>query len=59
VGKLKTLPSRLSRQPPRLHVPPKTVDPFYVSAEWRALVARRKLDWDHYAARRRAKRASG
>ncbi len=37
---------------------PKVADRFYGSAEWRALVARRKLDADWFAARARA-RADG
>jgi 5-methylcytosine-specific restriction protein A len=55
MGRLKGLPSRLSRPLPRLAPPAKTADPFYLSAEWKRLVARRKLDPDYYEARRRAK----
>jgi 5-methylcytosine-specific restriction protein A len=55
MGRLKALRSRLSAPPPRLMQPPKTVDPFYLSDEWRKLRARRRLDPDYYAARRRAK----
>ena len=36
---LKTLRPRLSTLPPRLKPPPKTVAPFYLSPEWRALMA--------------------
>jgi hypothetical protein len=56
VARLKALPSRLSTQAPRLKLPPKSAEPFYRSAEWRRLVARRKLDADYFAALRRAKR---
>jgi 5-methylcytosine-specific restriction protein A len=55
MGRLKALPSRLSRPAPRLAQPAKTADPFYLSSEWKALKARRKLDPDYYAALRRAK----
>jgi 5-methylcytosine-specific restriction protein A len=55
VGRLTALPSRLAAQPQRLRQPPKTADPFYVSSEWKALKARRRLDPDYYAAKRRAK----
>jgi len=55
MSRLKSLPSRLSRPKPRLSAAPKTADPFYLSAEWRAHRERRKLDPDYYAALRRAK----
>jgi 5-methylcytosine-specific restriction protein A len=34
---------------------PKTADPFYLSPEWRQLVARRKLEPDYFAALKRRK----
>jgi hypothetical protein len=55
MGRLRSLPSRLSAPAPRLTAPAKTADPFYLSSEWAALKARRRLDPDYYAARRRAK----
>jgi 5-methylcytosine-specific restriction protein A len=55
MGRLKGLPARLSRPLPRLAPPAKTADPFYLSSEWRALKARRRLDPDYYEAQRRLK----
>ena len=55
MAKLTQVPSRLSAQASRLKPAPKMVEPFYQSAGWRALVARRKLDSDYFAARSRAK----
>ena len=46
---------RLTRHATRLKVAPYAGDPFYKSVEWRRLVARRRLDSDYFAARRRAK----
>jgi 5-methylcytosine-specific restriction protein A len=56
MGRLKALPSRLAAAAPRLRQAPKFVERFYSSPEWRALVARRRLDSDYFAARRRAKK---
>jgi hypothetical protein len=50
MGKLRSLPPRLGVAPPKLKPAPKTADPFYLSREWRALVARRKGDPDYVAA---------
>jgi 5-methylcytosine-specific restriction protein A len=47
---LKALPSRLSAAAPKLKPAPKRVEQFYSSPQWRALVARRKLDPDYFAA---------
>jgi 5-methylcytosine-specific restriction protein A len=55
MGRLTALPGRLSVQAPRLRPPPKRAEPFYQSAEWKRLVARRKLDRDYFAALARAK----
>jgi 5-methylcytosine-specific restriction protein A len=55
MGRLTALGSRLSRPAPRLAPPAKTADPFYLSPEWRALKARRRLDPDYYQARARLK----
>lgn len=55
MGRLKALPPRLSRPAPRLRAAPKTADPFYLSAEWHRLKARRKLDADYFAALARRK----
>jgi hypothetical protein len=58
MGKLKTLRmSRLSRLAPRLSHAAKRADPFYLSPEWNALKARRKLDPDYFAACARRKYA--
>jgi len=38
--RLPTLRPRLSTLPPRLAAPPKKVDSFYLSPEWRSLMAR-------------------
>ncbi|MCB5173666.1 HNH endonuclease [Microvirga sp. SM9] len=37
--------------PPRLKAPPKSVDPFYTSPEWRELVARLKRERGAYCRR--------
>jgi 5-methylcytosine-specific restriction protein A len=55
MGRLTALGSRLSPPKPRLTSAPKTADPFYLSSEWQALKARRRLDPDYYEARGRAK----
>jgi 5-methylcytosine-specific restriction protein A len=56
MGRLKALPvSRLRRAEARMRSMPKTANPFYLSPEWRQLVARRKLDSDWFAAKARAK----
>lgn len=55
MGRLTAMPGRLRSAPPRLRPPPKTAEPFYQSAAWRALVARRRLDRDWFAAKARAK----
>lgn len=55
MARLKALRPRLSTVKPRIAAAPKTADPFYLSSEWRALKARRRLDPDYYAALRRAK----
>jgi 5-methylcytosine-specific restriction protein A len=55
VGRLKAAKPRLSSAPPKLRSAPKEVERFYSSPGWRALVARRKLDADYFAALRRAK----
>jgi len=39
MARLSNLPSTLGRLPDRLSAPPKTADPFYLSPEWRQLVA--------------------
>lgn len=38
----RSLPPRYATLPPRVRVAPKAADPFYLSAEWRSLVARLK-----------------
>ena len=55
MARLKRAPDRCSPAPSRVKVAPKVALPFYRSAEWRALVAGRKLDRDYHAARARAK----
>jgi 5-methylcytosine-specific restriction protein A len=47
--------SRLSTQPPRVRAPAKVAEPFYLTAEWHRLKARRRLDPDYFAAKARAK----
>ena len=37
--RLTRAPSRLTSAPPRLRAAPKVADPFYLSAEWRVLLA--------------------
>lgn len=55
MARLSAPPSRLVSQPSKLRQPPKSAEPFYLSVEWRRLVAARKLDPDYFDARRRAK----
>ncbi len=55
MGKLTNIKPRLTSVAPRLKPPPKIVEQFYSSPEWRALVARRKRDPDYAAALKRAK----
>lgn len=55
VPRLRTLKDRLARQQQRLRSPEKRADRFYLSPEWRALKARRRLDRDYFAAKARAK----
>lgn len=55
MGRLTQLPARLSALPARVAALPRSGDRFYQSAPWRALVARRKLDGDYFAALARAK----
>lgn len=52
---LKTMPARLGRQPSRVRAPVKVAEPFYQSAAWQRLKARRRLDPDYFAALARAK----
>ena len=58
MGRLKQLGARLAPLPGRVKALPREGPGFYRSREWRALVARRKLDADHFAALARA-RADG
>lgn len=44
MGKLSNLRPRVTTPKPRLTLPPKVADAFYLSAEWRALVARIKRE---------------
>lgn len=44
MARLKTLPPRIGVLPPRLAPPPKVADVFYLSPEWRSLVARLKRE---------------
>lgn len=55
MGRLKALKPRLALAPNRLKLLPKATERFYSSPEWRALVARRKLDGDYFAALARRK----
>jgi hypothetical protein len=55
MGRLKAAAPRIGAMAPRLTVPPKRAEGFYTSPAWRALVARRKLDPDYAAAKRRAR----
>lgn len=55
MGRLKEMAPRLGRARPRLAPAPKVAERFYSSPEWLALRARRKLDSDWFAAKRRAK----
>ncbi|MGX7926472.1 hypothetical protein ACWPMX_07850 [Tsuneonella sp. HG094] len=42
MGRLTALPGRLSRLPSRIAAAPKRADPFYLSAEWKALRAAKR-----------------
>ncbi|WP_137387979.1 HNH endonuclease [Rhodoligotrophos defluvii] len=44
MGKLSNIKPMLGTIAPRLHPPPKVADRFYLSREWRALVARLKRE---------------
>lgn len=55
MGRLTNIKPQLGSLGPRLRPPPKIVEQFYSSPEWRALVARRKRDPDFHAALGRAK----
>ena len=55
MARLTSAPRRIAPAPSRVRPSPKVADKFYLSKEWRALVARRKLDADYFAARARAK----
>lgn len=55
MGRLTNIKPQLGSIGPRLRPPPKIVEQFYSSPEWRALVARRKRDPDYRAALQRAK----
>lgn len=58
IGSMVTLVARKPRiaaRPGRFGSPPKRVEQFYQSKEWRALVAVRKRDADYFAALQRAK----
>ncbi len=54
MARLIALRPRLRALAPKLAAAPKRVEPFYTSRAWRALVKRRKLDADYFAALRRA-----
>lgn len=55
MGRLKALPARIGAMPARVQAAPKVAEGFYTSAEWRALVAMRKLDPDYPAAKARGR----
>lgn len=44
MGRLKALQPAIGALPPRLRPPPKVADSFYLSPEWRALVAKLKRE---------------
>ncbi|WP_262027135.1 HNH endonuclease [Microvirga sp. Mcv34] len=51
MGKLTNIKPRLSSTPPRLKSPPKIVEEFYSSPEWRALVKRIKAKRGNFCQR--------
>lgn len=55
MGKLRVAVPRVGSLPYRVGMAPKVADPFYLSREWRELVASRKHDADYAAAKARAK----
>lgn len=55
MARLKAMPERIGGLASRVRFAPKVAERFYLSPEWRALVARRKRDADYFIARARAK----
>lgn len=55
MARLSRLPGRMAALPARVAPRPKLAEPFYQSAEWRALVKARTGDADWHAAKARAR----